>query len=46
MPFQVEMAAVVWAIEHFDTYLRGRTFTVYRDHKPLEAPSKQHEKKH
>ena len=27
-PFSVEMAAIVWAMEHFDTYLRGRTFTV------------------
>jgi hypothetical protein len=27
-----------------DTYLRGRTFTVYSDHKPLEANSKRHEK--
>jgi hypothetical protein len=42
--FLVEMAAIVWAMEHFDTYLRGRTFTVYSDHKPLEAHSKRHEK--
>jgi hypothetical protein len=38
------MAAIMWAMEHFDTYLRGRTFTVYSDHKPLEAHSKRHEK--
>ncbi len=38
------MAAAVWAMEHFDTYLRGRTFTVYSDHKPIEAHSKRHEK--
>jgi hypothetical protein len=31
-------------MEHFDTYLRGRTFTVYSDYKPLEAHSKRHEK--
>ena len=42
-PFLVEMAAIVWAMEHFDTYLRGRTLTVYSDHKPLEAHSKRHE---
>jgi hypothetical protein len=44
MPFQVEMAAIVWAMEHFDTYLKERTFTVYSDCKPLEGPSKRHEK--
>ena len=38
------MAAIVWAMEHFNIYLRGRTFTVYSDHKPLEAHSKRHEK--
>jgi hypothetical protein len=24
-PFLVEMAAMIWAMEHFDTYLRGST---------------------
>jgi hypothetical protein len=43
-PFLVEMAPIVWAMKHFDTYLRGRTFTVYSDHKPLEARSKRHKK--
>jgi hypothetical protein len=38
------MVAIVWAMEHFDTYLRGGTFTVYCDHKPLQAHSKRHEK--
>jgi hypothetical protein len=31
-PFLVEMAAMIWAMEHFDTYLRGRYFTVFSDH--------------
>jgi hypothetical protein len=36
----VEMQAMVWAMDHFDTYLRGRTFTVFTDHKHLETQSK------
>jgi hypothetical protein len=35
------MAAIVWAMEHFDTYLKGITFTVYSDE---EAHCKRHEK--
>ena len=42
-PFLVEMAAMIWAMEHFDTYLRGQHFTVYSDHKPLETAGKKHE---
>jgi hypothetical protein len=43
-PFLVEMAAIVLAMKYFDTYLRGRTFIVYSDRKPLESHSKIHEK--
>ena len=43
-PFLVEMQAIVWGMEHFDTYLRGRRFTVYTDHKPLETQSKRQDK--
>ena len=43
-PFLVEMAAMIWAMEHFDTYLRGQHFTVYSDHKPLETSGKKHER--
>ena len=43
-PFLVEMAAMIWGMEHFDTYLRGRHFTVFTDHKPLETSGKKHER--
>ncbi len=39
-PFLVKMAAMIWAMEHFDTYLRGRHFKVFSDHKPLETSGK------
>jgi hypothetical protein len=38
------MAAMILAMEHFDTYLRGRHFTVFSDHKPLETLGKKHDK--
>ena len=38
------MAAMTWAMEHFNTYLKGRHFTVYSDHKPLETSGKKHER--
>ena len=31
-----EALAVVWACEHFDIYVRSASFTVVKDHKPLE----------
>ncbi len=34
--FLLEMAAAVYGIEFFDVYLRGKKFTLYCDHKPLE----------
>ena len=43
-PFLIKMQAIVWAMEHFDTYLRGRKFKVFSDPKPLEAHGKRHEK--
>ena len=35
-PFLLEMQAAVWAMDHFDTYLQGRPFTLFTDHRPLE----------
>ena len=34
--------ACIWGIEHFSVYLRGRKFTLYTDHKPLEKLSTVH----
>jgi hypothetical protein len=34
------MQAVVWAMDHFDTSLRGRQFTTFTDHQSLESQSK------
>jgi hypothetical protein len=31
-PFLLEMQAAIWGMEHFETYLRGRKFTLYTDH--------------
>ena len=43
-PFLLEMQAAIWGMEHFDTYLRGRHFTLYTDHKPLEKLGTVHTK--
>jgi transposase InsO family protein len=34
--FLLEMLAATYAVEHFDLLLRGRPFTLYTDHKPLQ----------
>ena len=34
-PTQLEVAALVYAIEHFEVYLLGQSFAVYTDHQPL-----------
>jgi len=41
-PFVAEMMAAVWGMNHFGNYLRGRHFTLFTDHKPLEKLSKVH----
>ena len=38
------MQAAVWAMDHFDTYLKGRPFTLFTDHRPLEKLGKVHTK--
>lgn len=43
-PFLLEMQAALWGMEHFSTYLRGRHFTLFTDHKPLEKLGKVHTK--
>jgi hypothetical protein len=43
-PFLVEMQAMAWPMNHFDTYLRERQFTMFTDHKPLETQSKRQDK--
>ena len=42
--FLVEMQAMVCDIEHFNTYLRRRKFTVFTDQKTLEMQSKRQDK--
>jgi ribonuclease HI len=34
--FLLEMQAAVFGIEHSDVYLRGKQFTLFTDHKPME----------
>ena len=41
-PFLLEMQAAIWGMDHFSTYLRGRHFTLFTDHKPLEKLGKVH----
>ena len=43
-PFLSELSACCWGIDHFNVYLRGRKFTLYTDHKPLEKLSTVHTK--
>jgi hypothetical protein len=33
------MAAAVWGMEFYNEYLKGKQFTLYTDHKPLERLS-------
>jgi hypothetical protein len=43
-PFLVEMQALVWALDYFNTYLSGKQFTVFTDHQPLQTQSQQKDK--
>ena len=42
--FAAEMAAAVFAIEHFHVYLHNNRFTLYMDHRPLEKVSTVHKR--
>ena len=43
-PFLLEMAAAVWGMDFYNEYLKGKQFTLYTDHKPLEKLSHLHTK--
>ena len=43
-PFLLEMQAAIFGMEHFGTHLKGRHFTLFTDHKPLEKLGKVHTK--
>ena len=38
-----EMLGAIWAMEHFQYYLKGREFTLVTDHKALEALNNKNE---
>jgi len=44
LPYFAEMVAANWGMEYFGNYLRGKPFTLYSDHKPLEKLSHLHTK--
>jgi len=37
-PTELEVAALVFAVEHFEVYLLGSKVTVFTDHQPLVSP--------
>ena len=39
--FQLELQAVIWALDHFGPYLRHNTFSVITDHRPVANLSQQ-----
>jgi hypothetical protein len=42
--FLLELLAASWAMDYFDTYLKGRKFKLFTDHNPLEKLSTLHSK--
>jgi hypothetical protein len=43
-PYLVEMQAAIWGMDFYATYLRGKRFLLYTDHKPLEKLGHLHKK--
>jgi hypothetical protein len=43
-PYLLELAAAVWAIDHFHVYVYGRKFTLWTDHRPIEKMTLLHDK--
>ena len=43
-PFLLEMSASIWAMEHYDVYLKGRPFNLLTNHKPLVTLKTVHNK--
>jgi RNase H-like domain found in reverse transcriptase len=43
-PFLLESAAAVWGMDVFNEYLKGKQFTLFTDHKPLEKMGHLHTK--
>ena len=43
-PYLIEMQAAVWGMDFYATYLRGKRFVLYTDHKPLEKLGHLHKK--
>ena len=43
-PYLLEMQAAIWAMEHFDTHLRGQHFMLLLDNRPLEKLGEVHTK--
>ena len=41
-PYLLEMDAAVWAMTHLETYLVGKHFVLFMDHKPLKTLGKVH----
>ena len=42
--YLLEKAAIVYAVEHFGHLLKGRSFAVFTDHRPITALSNTHKK--
>jgi hypothetical protein len=43
-PYLLEMQAAIWGMDFYNTYLRGKHFVLYTDHKPLEKLGLLHKK--